>query len=167
MANVRCPYCGSRAIFRMRRDSDYGGGQYYDAVNDETCYEGVGEFIPDVDVYHCKGCDCFFDADARYPTENVVPVSALQDAISNLESHIRWLTGNYKKRCQSVRLRIDKSADTDLASVVAREAPELVKASEEIEKYNEQVKLLWHIIEKNKSEIPTIFSDTSEEEDET
>ena len=80
-----------------------------------------------------------------------VTVDSLQKAIDNLESHIQWLSGNYKKRCQSLRLKIDRCSDSDLATIIACELPELTKAYQEIESVTEQVKLLGHLADKNKN----------------
>lgn len=85
-----------------------------------------------------------------------VLVKDLQEAISNLESHIQWLTKNYKEACHSAQIHVQQASYKDMATTIPRRFPELEKAYAEIERYDEQVKLLSYIIEKSKVSLNTI-----------
>lgn len=64
----KCPYCGSRRVFRYIRDGDWGGGENYFPLNpvDGTNIYSKSDLddpaTPDIDVCHCRNCDMFFDA---------------------------------------------------------------------------------------------------------
>lgn len=164
MNKIICPYCGSPAIFRYRRDSDWGGGCDYDAVNDPDAYVNYSSRgIPDVSLYHCGSCDHFFEPSAPYPTVDVVPVAELESAIANLEKHISWLTQNYKQSCLATVDRIQKASCREMGTTIPCQFPELVKKYGEIEKFDEQAKTLRHILDQRKVAIPTIYTTTEEE----
>jgi hypothetical protein len=63
----KCPYCGSRRVFRYIRDSDWGGGENYypaNSVDDTNIYNESDlddPAPPDIDICHCRDCDTFFD----------------------------------------------------------------------------------------------------------
>lgn len=63
----KCPYCGSRRVFRYIRDSDWGGGENYypaNSVDDTNIYDESDlddPAPPDIDICHCLDCDTFFD----------------------------------------------------------------------------------------------------------
>lgn len=63
----RCPYCGSKKIFKFRMDSDWASGAGdYNAINDSKYYTKE-EFEydsfdrPDVEIFHCGECNHFFE----------------------------------------------------------------------------------------------------------
>lgn len=62
----KCPYCGSKKIFKFRMDFDRTSGVDYIAVNDRKYYTNE-EFEynsfdkPNVEIYHCGDCDHFFE----------------------------------------------------------------------------------------------------------
>ena len=63
---VKCPNCGSTKIFRIRIDSDWGGGKEYYPVNAESEYTkeeyAMGyDDCPDVEINHCLNCHTMFE----------------------------------------------------------------------------------------------------------
>ena len=62
----KCPYCGSKKIFKFRLDSDWATGsgdygpvnedQYY--TKEELQYDSFDR--PDIEIYHCGDCGEFF-----------------------------------------------------------------------------------------------------------
>ena len=164
MANVICPFCGSTAIYRLQRDHDGSDGTYYAYVNDAECYEEFSSKIPDVDIHHCSECNRFFEPGAEYPKAEVVMVSALREAIANLEKHIRWLTDNYKAACLSTMEKVRNSHYKDMATTLPVQFKDLQKSYIEIKEYEEQVKLLYHIIDKHSIGLPTVHCETQVED---
>ena len=59
---IKCPHCGSTAVFRLRIDSDWGAGiGNYEPVNSKSEYtdeewEMDADNRPDIEVYHCRRC---------------------------------------------------------------------------------------------------------------
>lgn len=64
---LKCPYCGSRKIFKFRLDNDWASGSGdYSTVNDDKYYtEEELQYDsfdrPDIEIYHCGCCGHFFD----------------------------------------------------------------------------------------------------------
>ena len=60
---VRCPKCGSVKIFQFRLDADWSRNCRYTPVNDEDLYseDELKSSRPDVDIYHCLGCNHLFE----------------------------------------------------------------------------------------------------------
>lgn len=57
-----CPNCGSKKVFHLRIDSDWGYGVgIYDPVNEKEDYtEEEWKYDacdrPDIDLFHCRSC---------------------------------------------------------------------------------------------------------------
>ena len=57
-----CPNCGSKKVFHLRIDSDWGYGVgIYDPVNEKENYtEEEWKYDaydrPDIDLFHCRSC---------------------------------------------------------------------------------------------------------------
>lgn len=88
-------------------------------------------------------------------TMDVIPVSEMREAIENLESHIRWLTDNYKTACLSTMEKVKKGNYKDMATTIPRKFEELQESYAKIQIFEEQVDLLEHIIKNSKTTIPT------------
>lgn len=62
----RCPFCGSKRVFALRIDSDWGSGigDYY-PVNPINNYDDsdIDAERDDISVYHCRKCGRYWDAD--------------------------------------------------------------------------------------------------------
>lgn len=63
----KCPYCGSARLFHYQRDSDYGGGVFYQPLNEigSGVYEGSDlndSAPPDIDICYCLECMMFTDS---------------------------------------------------------------------------------------------------------
>jgi hypothetical protein len=61
---MKCPNCESERIISARHDSDWGGGNSLNAVNNEKCYnegdldeEGDVYAFGDINIYACLACD--------------------------------------------------------------------------------------------------------------
>lgn len=60
----QCPFCGSKAIYQVRHDSDWGGGNSFRALNESNYYpypDQVEETNLDINTNFCEGCYSFGD----------------------------------------------------------------------------------------------------------
>lgn len=146
--SVKCPFCGSTKIMRFRRDSDWGGGHHYDAVNgDDDC---TGLDAPDVDIYHCRSCESFFDPHKTFPEIKVIPVAAVRSGLENLEDHVKWLTAEFKRSCDTLRKIAATTPDAAMnGSAIRRAVEDMQAAHAKIQQYEEQCELLRHLMHKH------------------
>lgn len=144
---MKCPFCGSTHIFRYRRDADWGGGSSYDTVNgDDDC---TGLDTPDIDIYHCRSCDSFFDSHV-FPEVQVIPLASMKAGLENLENHVKWLTSEYKTCCETLRKLTANTPDTAMTdSDIPRAVKAVQEAHAKIQQFEEQCQLLRHIMQKH------------------
>lgn len=62
-----CPYCNSLRIFAFRLDSDWfaGAGDYFpvNRSKDYLAEDLQNDERPDVEIFHCRNCGKFYDAE--------------------------------------------------------------------------------------------------------
>lgn len=144
--SIKCPFCGSNKIMRFQRDADWGGGSYYDTVNGEDNYTDLD--TPDVEVYHCRSCESFFDPHHTFPELRVIPVIALGKRLENLEKNVQWLTDAYRRKCDYLRKITANTSDASLHSAeLPRAVLEMQEAHRNMQQAEELCDLLRHILQ--------------------
>lgn len=167
--SVTCPFCGGKAIYRFRRDSDWGGGSDYEKVNKDIDYEEnapADEYErPDIDLYHCRRCDSFFDDFTREPAprSGYVSLTKMRQKILNLQEQLAWNTSEYKKSCESVRLAVQKTADKDMVQTLQSRLPELEQKSVYLAQIAGQIEILEYLCDQDADYPADPFEKTSVE----
>lgn len=152
---ITCPNCGSTAIFRFQRDTDWGGGSYYDTVNGEGYIDGKEYETPDVEVFHCGACGFFFDPQTTFSEMSVVPAEKLQDRIQNLKDHVQWLTKQYKQSCETAKLKVAKASYPEMAKA-AQQLEDLSSMYKKLVSFEEQISTLEHILKEDSHSVQVL-----------
>lgn len=150
-----CPNCGCTEIFRFQRDTDWGGGSYYDTVNGEGYIKGKEYETPDVEVFHCDACGFFFDPHATFSEMSVVPTDKLQDRIQNLKDHVQRLTKQYKQSCETAKAKIAKASYSEMAKA-AQQLEELSSMYKKLVSFEEQISALEHILKEDSHSVQVL-----------
>ena len=146
-----CPYCNSKAIYRFRRDSDWGSNYDYDPVNEARFYSeehiSQNKYAPDLELLYCADCRSVFDPDLEYPTGAWIDASRIKERIENVREILCYKTKNYNHACDIAKAKIAQLSNSEMAAKAQSCIEDLQRQHFELDKLNELITNLEHILQ--------------------